>query len=190
MTNRSYKFIDRNAEAVQLKPDTAPVKIERSVKDIENGLIDDTLSLIDLLDGAETKSDRLLHGEREFFGPFDAAMFLDKSGRPVRQLTHDLWKTVTNKPEPKSLFLNIDKRPWLKLMGYEDTEETNLEDINPIEITLDKIDPDYLHRELSALRALYLTPADFEKVDENDLGSVWNMPTRLDGKTIAIIDEV
>lgn len=188
--NNPYEFIDRNIEAVQTAPDTAPVKRERSLKNIENGLIDDTLTLISLLDGSVTESDHLQQGKREASQPFDAAIFLDKSARPVRKLTHDLWDVATDKPEPRSLFLNVDKRPWLRAMGHNDNKKLNLEDIDANSVSLDLIDEEYLHRELSAIRALYLSPSDFEQIDEENLDNVWNLPTQLDGKTIAIIDEV
>ncbi len=188
--SRPYEYIDRNVEAIQTETDKPPTNKERSLKDIENGIIDDTISLIDVLDGTTAESSRLLAGERESNEPFDAALFLDKSGRPVRQLMHDIWSSVTDKPEPKSIFLNIDKRPWLNAMGLKDNGEYNLEDIDPNLVSLDKVNPEYLHKQLSALRALYLHPKDFDKLDEKNLDKVWQMPTRLDGKTIAIIDEV
>jgi hypothetical protein len=189
-TQSPYEYIDRNVEAVQSEQDKPPVNRERNLKDIENGIVNDTLTLIDMLDGTTLRSRHLLSEERESPQPFDAALFLDKSGRPVRQLMHDLWDSVTDKPEPKSLFLNIDKRPWLRAMGFKDGEEYNLDDIDPSMVTLDAVDPRYLQRELTALRALYLNPSDFKEIDEENLEETWEMPTQLDGKTIAIIDEV
>lgn len=188
--NHPYEFLDRNVEAVQTASDQAPVNKQRELKDIENGMIDDTLSLIGILDGSTATSNHLLDGERTSNAPFDAALFLDKSGRPVSQLTRDIWSSATDKPRPQSLFLNIDKRPWLHAMGFQDGSDTNLEDISPDDLSLDKIDPELLHDELSRIRALYLEPADFNRIDEDKLDEVWQMPTRLDGETIAIIDEV
>lgn len=184
-----YEFIDRNAELVQSVPDTTPQQKSRELHAIENGLIEDSLSLIDMLEGSQKESEKFLNGKRETEAPFDAAIYLDKSARPVRQLVHDLWNNASDKPEPRSLFLNVDKRPWLKAMGY-DPQSMNLEDITPDDVSLDMVDPEYLHKQLSTLRALYLNPADMEKIDEDNLEPVWSLPTRLDGKTIAIIDEV
>lgn len=181
-----YEYLDRNVEAVQTKQDQAPTNKTREIADIENGMIDDTISLIELLDGTTITSDRLLDGERKTDGPFDAALFLDKSARPVRQLTHAIWESISDKNEPKSLFLNIDKRPWLREMGYRDNDTTNLEAIDPDELDLDKIDPGLLRDELTRIRALYAEGY----IDEDNLEAVWDRPTRLDGKSIAIIDEV
>ena len=181
-----YEYLNRNVEAVQAKQDQAPTNKAREIADIENGMIDDTISLIEILDGTSVKSSSLLDGERTRNSPFDAAIFLDKSARPVRQLTHAIWNKVSSEKEPTSLFLNIDKRPWLKEMGFVDDDATNQEAINPNLVNLDKIDPELLHTELTRLRALYIDGP----IDENNLESVWQQPTRLDGKTIAIIDEV
>lgn len=181
-----YEYLDRNVEAVQSKQDEAPKNKTREIAEIENGMIDDTISLIEILDGTINESDRLLAGERESTGAFDAAIFLDKSARPVRQLTHNIWNKVSAEKEPKSLFLNIDKRPWLTEMGHVDTETTNQEAINPDMVDLDRVDPAFLHDQLTRMRALYVEG----EIDEDNLEDVWNRPTRMDGKTIAIIDEV
>ena len=188
--NHPYEYLDRNVEAVQTVPDQAPKNKERRLKDIENDMINDTLSLISLLDGSTHESNHLLDGERASDKPFDAAVFLDKSARPVSQLTRSIWESATNKPKPASLFLNIDKRPWLHAMGFVDGNGTNLEDIDPKDLSLDKMDPQLLHEELTRIRALYLRPADFNRLDENNLDTAWDLPTQLDGKTIAIVDEV
>lgn len=184
--SQPYEYIHNNSEAHQAKTDQAPGSRKRELADIENGMIDDTISLIELLDGTTTSSGRLLNGERSTQGAFDAALYLDKSARPVRQLTHAIWEDVSKENEPRSLFLNIDKRPWLREMGYIDSATTNLEAINPDEIDLDKIDPALLHEELTRIRALYVDG----EIDEDNLDAVWQRPTRLNGKTIAIIDEV
>lgn len=181
-----YEYLDRNVEAVQTKQDQPPVNKGRKLQEIENGMINDTISLIEILDGRTHESNRLLSGERETTGSFDAALFLDKSARPVRQLTHGLWSELSQEKEPAALFLNIDKRPWLKEMGFVDDETTNQEAIDPELVSLDKIDPALLHNELTRIRALYVDG----HIDEDNLDAVWDRPTRLDGKKVAIIDEV
>lgn len=186
LNSHPYEYLDRNVKAVQTKPDQAPINKSRAIAEIENGMIDDTVSLVELLDGTTRVSERLLDGERATDGTFDAAIYLDKSARPVRQLTHALWNELSTENEPSSLFLNIDKRPWLKEMGFVDSETVNQEAIDPNLINLDAIDPDLLHNELTRIRALYVDGA----IDENNLEAVWDKPTRLDNKVVAIIDEV
>ena len=188
-TTNPYEYIHLNVEAIQDKPDQAPHNKQREVYDVENSMIDDTISLIKTLDGSATYDSRLLDPGSHEQMQFDTAIFLDKSARPVSRLLRMMWGNVSKETMPESKFLNIDKHPWLHEMGFNRKKE-NYEAISPDAIDLDRIDPKLLHDEITRIRALYLAPQDFSHLDENDLDDAWNMPTTLDGKRVAIIDEV
>ena len=88
---------------------------------------------------------------------------------------------------PSPSFLNIDKEFFTASMGA--VENIHKPDVNDIDI--DRIDPNLLKRYTSSIRAQYLSPEDLQKVDEGNFEEdVWNYPTVLDGKHVAILDEV
>lgn len=191
----TYRHIDRNIEIVMTsnsRGDIIPTEKSRSVEAIENGLINDTYELVSIFDNTTRKSDHLLTGERATDEPFTDAVYLDKSARPVRRLVHNLWSEMSQGDEPEAHFINIDKRPWLGEMGFPNKDYPDLENIPADEIDINKIDPEYLDRTLAYIRALYLDPKDMQNIPEDGLklDDVKDIPTRLDGKTVAIIDEV
>lgn len=199
-----YKFIQNNIE-VKLKADKrgqlAPSREVRDLKAIERSMINDTQELVSIFDNTNRQSSHLLEGERINDEPFNAAIYLDKSARPVRKIVHGLWNELSEGDEPQAYFLNIDKRPWLAEMGFIDRKDgINLEDIPADLVSIDKIDPDYLRHALTRIRALYVDPSEMLAIEEQenqdiaetdkDIEKVWSVPTRLDGQTIAIVDEV
>lgn len=199
-----YRFIHNNIE-VKLKADKrgqlAPSLEVREVRAIERSMINDTQELVSIFDNTNRKSSHLFEGERIGDTPFDSAIYLDKSARPVRKIVRGLWNEFSEGTEPHAYFLNIDKRPWLAEMGFIDGEDgINLEDIPADLVSIDKIDPDYLRHALTRIRALYVDSAAMLSIKEQedqdineedkDIEKVWSMPTRLDGQTIAIVDEV
>lgn len=199
-----YKFIQNNIE-VTLKADKrgqlTPYRHERELKAIERSMVNDTQELVSIFDNTNRKSAHLLEGERTGDTPFDAAIYLDKSARPVRKIVRGLWDEFSEGDEPQAYFLNIDKRPWLAEMGFEDGKnDINLEDIPADLVSIEKIDPDYLRHALTRIRALYVDSAAMLSIEEQedldidesdkDIDKVWSLPTRLDGQTVAIVDEV
>lgn len=199
-----YKFIQNNIE-VTLKANKrgqlAPFRKERELKAIERSMVNDTQELVSIFDNTNRESAHLLEGERIGDTPFDAAIYLDKSARPVRKIVRGLWDEFSEGDEPQAYFLNIDKRPWLAEMGFEDgKDDINLEDIPAHLVSIDKMDPDYLRHALTRIRALYVDSSAMLSIEEQedqdideadkDIEKVWSMPTRLDGQTIAIVDEV
>lgn len=199
-----YKFIQKNIE-VKLKADSrgqlAPFRKEREVKAIERSMVNDTQELVSIFDNTNRESAHLLEGERINDEPFDAVIYLDKSARPVRKIVHGLWNEFSDGQEPQAYFLNIDKRPWLAEMGFIDGKNgINLEDIPADLVSIEQIDPDYLRHALTRIRALYIDTSQMMSIEEQedqdtdeknkDIEKVWSLPTRLDGQTIAIVDEV
>ncbi len=199
-----YKFIQHNIE-VKLKADKrgqlAPYREERELKAIERSMINDTQELVSIFDNTTRASSHMLEGERLNETPFDAAIYLDKSARPVRKIVHGLWEEFSAGNEPQAYFLNIDKRPWLAEMGFIDgKDDINLEDIPADQVSIELMDPDYLRHALTRIRALYVESSDLISIEEQedqvideqnkDIEKVWSLSTRLDGKTIAIVDEV
>ena len=175
----------------------------KPIEQVEADLVADTDALIGVLDGTLIESDdHFLEQHRRFEGPVDGAIYLDKSSRPVRALVNELWTELSDeKPVPAS-FLNIDKEPWLYAMGYSRKDFTGRY-IDPAELSLDKIDPDFLALEAARIRALYLKEGvDLSYVEQllddiehhvkptEALDEIWQMPTILDDKHVAIVDEV
>ncbi len=176
----------------------------RSLEEVEFRTIRDTLQLIEALDGSDEDptGKRYLHGERRFDGPCEAAIYLDKSARPVRALVKELWNDVSSAPIPEASFLNIDKIDYLLDMGY------SMRDIKERHIPTDEVDINKIPTRdrvlrTAEIRALYLTDRTRLAEVEQDIEAVrrgtashesllplWQMETRLDGKHVAVVDEV
>lgn len=192
-----YHVLQDNIE-VKLRADRlgqlAPTIKVRELREIERGMINDTQELTSIFDNSTRESSHLLEGERIGEAAFDAAIYLDKSARPVRKIVHGLWKEFSHGDEPQAYFINIDKRPWLAEMGFVDgKDDTNLEDIPADLVSIDQIDSDSLRHTLTHIRALYTDSQSLltiEEGNEEDMEKVWSLPTRLDGQTVAIVDEV
>jgi len=167
----------------------------RRITNIEALYLGCTDGLIGMLDGSikiddESWDDNARYVSSEYEGdPSDHAVYLDKSARPIRALVEGLWDKLA-KAEisiPDSSHVNIDKELWLGLMHvptnrFQKPLETDL--------NFNNIDPKLLRDRIEQLRSVYLSPENLEKLDEQNLSDCWNMPTSLDGKNVAIIDEV
>lgn len=175
--------------------------LAKPVEEIERDLINDTDRLIGALDGSIDEGDSFLEEKRRTPGPVDGAIYLDKSARPVRALVSELWNDMSSEQKPVASFLNIDKENWLYAMGYS-RQDFRGRYINPADISLDKMDPDFLVNQVARIRSLYLDDDHMKQAEEliegveagereiDDLRAIWDMPTKLDGKHVAIVDEV
>jgi hypothetical protein len=159
---------------------------KRSTEYVESLYISNTDGLIGVMDGTITNTEDGNILANEFNGePADYVIYLDKSARPIRYLVHSLWDSLaTNSAlEPHPLFLNIDKEVWLRQMGFS---ETLLQEIDPVLVDIRKIGQDALIEQIARIRALFVG----QQIDDESLQSVWDLETFLDGKKIAIVDEV
>lgn len=205
-----HSIRDQNTFPATVAPNGAmhqpDVKV-RPVEEVERVLIKDTsrliLALDDTLDEDILIDKQLpyLEGERRYEGPCEAAIYLDKSARPVRALVKEFWDKFSEEEIPKASFLNIDKMNYLLIMGFTPTETKRL--IAPEEIDVQKIDERTLKIRTAQIRALYVTDRsrlpEIEELllaAENDeapleaLDMIWELPTHLDGKHVGIVDEV
>lgn len=187
----------------QPKESEAP---ELSISDIEKRTVRDTSFLINALDGrldSDLLGKHFLDGKERYEGPCDAAIYLDKSARPVRALVSEFWDKFSDRPKPPhASFLNIDKINYLLEMGFtkRDIQERS---IGLEEISLDKMDEKFVQLRTAEIRALYIknrkllpeieqliqdVQSDARSPDELDV--LWQYPTFLDDKHVAIVDEV
>lgn len=113
----------------------------------------------------------------------DTVVWLDKSARPVSWLTDAFWAQFAD-PEaekPTSEFLNIDRVNWFVHTGYDESvAEWRL---GPDDFEIEKVD----RARIDGLRALFV---EGDLSEDNWREEIWNMPTRLDGKSVLIVDEV
>lgn len=143
----------------------------------------DTDRIIGMLDGSI--EERVISDpdnyERSHEVP-DVVIPLDKSGRPIKDLVEAFWEfnAKDGAELPEFDFLNIDRIDWLARMGYSATEA---DQSTKKTLDMSKIS----HEEISRIRA-YFTEGDL--TEENWQEEVWQLPTRLDGKKILVLDEV
>lgn len=171
---------------------------------IEAELVSNTDTLIGIMDGTITDdAEYFLDEHRRFNGPVDAAIYLDKSSRPVRALIKELWPIFSDGKLPTASFLNIDKENYILDMGYSRAEYRSGRYINPDELTLDKLDDGWRKEATARIRALYVkNPKDVERAetlldevesgarDPLELGEIWEFQTHLDDLHVAVVDEV
>lgn len=149
--------------------------------------VSETDGVIALLDGSvkdgsgfEIKDPAFTEGEP--VKP-DTVIWLDKSARPVSWLVDGLWDQLA-KPDakkPNYEFLNIDRVNWFVHTGHDANVASWR--LGPKDFDIEEVD----QVRIDGVRALFV---DGELSEENWRNEVWNMPTRLDGQTILIIDEV
>ena len=174
----------------------------RPVEEVEKRLLQDTDTLIGTLDGSIMTSKHFLDGERVGTGPVDVAIFLDKSARPVRALTWELWDDMSAEARPEARFLNIDKVDYLYSMGYS-AYDVKHKYIPTKDISTEKYDPAFLTLRAAEIRALFLKhDKDLilaeELIDQaaanpnavSELEKIWQMESQFDEKYVAIVDEV
>lgn len=143
--------------------------------------------LIGHIDGSITERDndsiydeRLEEGESRV--P-DTVLYLDKSARPVSWIVDAFYDDFAKEgvPKPKAEFLNIDRANWFSYLGH--TMENAESRLGPEDFDINDVDPD----RIAAIRA-YFVEGDLSEDTWKD--DVWNMPTRLDGQHLLIVDEV
>lgn len=134
----------------------------------------------------------------------DAAIFLDKSARPVAAFANLFWDdfAVKGAQKPSQSFLNIDR---VRIFNFaEEIVDADgrfvashykagqlaqphdfLEYINSKQN--DKVFQEQLDRLRIAIRSQYV---DSENINSSDIYKILDMPTSLDGKNVLIVDEV
>lgn len=113
----------------------------------------------------------------------DTVIWLDKSARPVSWLVDGLWEQFAEEgaQKPTDEFLNIDRVNWFVKQGHAEAEAARR--LGPDHFDIDKVDP----KDIARIRA-YFTIGNI--TEEGWESEVWNLPTRLDGKNVLIVDEV
>lgn len=113
----------------------------------------------------------------------DEIIFLDKSARPVAWFMDALWDQFAQEgaAKPDYNFLNIDRTNWFMRQGY--AREISERYLGPNDFNIDEVP----REDLARIRALFVEGDIAEDTWQDD---VWNMPTRLDGKNIVVVDEV
>ena len=113
----------------------------------------------------------------------DTVIWLDKSARPVSWFVDAFWEQLADSDveKPTDEFLNIDRVNWFVKQGHSlvDAERR----LGPNDFDIDKVNDN----EIASLRALFVIG---DLTEENWQNEVWQLPTRLDGQNILIIDEV
>jgi len=111
----------------------------------------------------------------------EGVIFLDKSARPISWLVRAFWSLLSNGSKiPHFDYLNIDREDWLAKFGREPNQYG---DANIGKLDISKIPQEDIDR----LRAYFSVD---KGITENNLGEVWNSPTRIDGKHVLIVDEM
>ena len=164
--------------------------VPRAIPEIETTIVNDTNRVIAIFNGELTKSPHFIDGKSRYPGSVDACIYLDKSARPVCDIVAQLWSSLSATSSdhfPSPSFLNIDKEFFAASMGnIKNIQKPDIKDID-----IDRIDPRLLNRFVASIRSQYLSPEDLKKVNEDNFEEdVWNYPTVLDGKHVAILDEV
>lgn len=189
-----YRFIER-ATNFNVKYGDGQFAVEqyfthRPIEDVERRFVNDTNAVIAIFNGEVDESNHYANNRPEYEGPIDSCIYLDKSARPVCDIISQLWTTLSPTDInyiPSPSFLNIDKEDFSISMG----EVENIQNPDLSNIDINRMDPGYLKRVTSSIRAQYLSREDLEKIDEGNFNEeVWNFPTVLDGKHVAILDEV
>jgi hypothetical protein len=137
----------------------------------------------------------------------DIVVWLDKSARPVSWLTHKLWQQLATPNEsgeipnrPKSMFLNIDRQPWVSKVGVDwrknDAKYKVNFDVNDL-----SHDEQKAKDELARIRLLFVQDSRIEKgkkitlSEENWREEAWKMPLKHScnnqkPRHVIVIDEV
>lgn len=143
-----------------------------------------TDAIVGALDGSIAERDLIDpdNPERSEQKP-DTVIWLDKSARPVSWLTDAFWEQFAHPDEkmPDFEYLNIDRVDWFKKQGYRPDEAASR--LTPQDFDIDKVPEE----DIARIRAIFT----IGEIDENNWQKhVWELPTRLDGKNILIVDEV
>lgn len=188
-TAANYEVLDGEHQSVLYRKNGKLVH-EYGVWDddyVREQYVRETDGLIGRFDGSITEpspgdilDDRIPEGEPRI--P-DTALYLDKSARPVAWLVDALWEQMATPgaKKPNEEFLNIDRANWFTYLGHtiEDAENR----LGRADFDIEKVNPD----RIAAIRAYF---SEGELTEENWKDEVWNLPTRLDGQHVFIVDEV
>lgn len=154
---------------------------------IREQYIRETDEFIGRIDGSITepgsgdiRDERIAEGEPRV--P-DTVIYLDKSARPVSWLVDTFWEQMADETaeKPAAEYLNIDRANWFTYLGYPVEEAENR--LGRKDFDIEKVSPE----RIAALRAYF---AEGTISEDNWQEEVWNMPTRLDGQHVMIVDEV
>ena len=130
----------------------------------------------------------------------DHVIYLDKSARPASWLVNQFWddfaakdpKTGQTTERPEESFLNIDRIPWFQRVGLDvdsnmyftdDSGEHRKANFNDFLRAVKKNPP---LQEIAAIRALYFPEGN----TSDDVDTIMQHPSPLEGKNLVIIDEV
>lgn len=191
-----YSFMPRQAfKRLNSRTGNGFIDEHRRVEYLESLYVQCTDGVIGILDGSINKSDennkdnaRLAYSEYDG-EPSDCVVFLDKSARPISYLVSEFWDLLA-KPDvgkPEFSHVNIDKEIWLQMMHVP---MNRIQKPKPEDFDFSKIDSDLLEDRVRQLRAVYVTPQCIDQVNEDDLSNIWDLKTTLDGRNVAILDEV
>ncbi|MBO7729633.1 MAG: hypothetical protein J6S31_02120 [Lachnospiraceae bacterium] len=148
--------------------------------------VQDTALLISEIDGS-------LEGKEGL--PFDHVIYLDKSARPVSWLVNLFWDDFassnldgTKRKRPKHSYINIDRAPWFRNVGIAVNDDGRQKENGELATYTDFIHniANLKERHLAEIRALYIEGG----IETEDVKTVMQSPTILDGKNVLIVDEV
>lgn len=176
---------DRNNSYTILSSDNQTPGIEdwRDTTYLREKYLSSTEDVISKMDG----SDKLVEfvdaaGNKSSGKPADAAIYLDKSARPVKWFVEKFWEALSEggAAMPESHCLNIDRKYWFMSQGHTEGESEHL---TPDYFHIDEVPQDVIN----SIRAIFVVG---NLPEENWMGEVENLPTILDGKNVMIVDEV
>ena len=136
-----------------------------------------------------------LAGEDRNTPPADTVIYLDKSARPVSWLVDGFWNDFTDKKKPENAFLAIDRAEMFKMIGTKLNSHQEIEtadgSLRPANVRDFFIDFDRLPKArqteiLSQIRCVFIDGG----IEEENPEKIMDTPTKIDGKNIAVVDEV
>lgn len=188
-------------EKYRHEPEEYPVLMQQTHKIIKNRsmvnerininenlihYVQDTALLISEIDGS-------LSGDRQ--EAVDHVVYLDKSARPVSWLVNMFWSEFVVKDEqgkpvkrPPHTYVNIDRSPWFRKVGINVSDDGRQKENGELATYSDFINNigNLTKRHLAEVRALFMEGG----IEEEDVDSIMDSPTILDGKRVLIVDEV
>ncbi len=144
--------------------------------------VQSTADTIAVIAGEDTES-------REPIPAADHIIYLDKSARPVSWLVNVFWDAFTEKARPKHSYLAIDRMEWFARTdtpvdsnGYISGQDGEAH----VATFEDFCQENVSDEDIARIRALYIPGG----IESEDIETIMNTPTGLEGKNITIIDEV
>ena len=186
-TELRNRFHEDEANYERLRGDIQTVRRFANVWDTDYTLeryVAATDHIVGLLDGSIEKRDITDpdQPERSTEKP-DTVLWLDKSARPVAWFADAFWEQFADKDaeKPDYEYLNIDRVNWFVKQGYSIPDAEGR--LGPHDFDINRV----AQEDIDGIRAFF-TVGDLS--EDNWQEQVWNLPTRLDGKNLLIIDEV